>query len=294
MSILLLAIVVFAWGFSWYAITLQVAEASALLSLTYRFILAAMVMCAGLLITRKWKAIPWRDQPWLIALGFCLFSMNFLSFYLAAHFLTSGLMSVIFSTAAIFGALNTWLILRRPLELRVLVAAFVGTVGLYLLLYPNIHGEKSATTAIWTIGLPFVGTYLFSLGNLISTRLTISYSLPNVIGQGMVWGAIILMLFCLIFEEQWAFPQSTLFWVGVIYLALVSSLLAFLTYLALVNRVGPARASYTTVLFPIVAMLVSTVAEGYVWTPVAMLGLGMALGGTYLIFSKPRKNSKIA
>ena len=288
MSLILLAIVVFAWGFSWYAITLQVAEASALISLTYRFILAALIMCAGLIATGKWQAIPWRHQPWLLALGFCLFSMNFLSFYLAASHLTSGLMSVIFSTAAIFGAFNAWLYFRAPLEARVLGAALLGTGGLYLLLRPEIHGNDTASAPWWAIALPFVGTYLFSLGNLISARLTKTHTLPNVIGQGMVWGAMLLVLLCFAFKETWILPNSPLFWGGVIYLALVSSLLAFLTYLALVNRVGAASASYATVLFPIVAMFVSTAAEGYVWTMPAVIGLTMALGGTYLIFARSK------
>ncbi len=292
MSFVLLAIVVFAWGFSWYAITLQVSEASALLSLTYRFILAAMIMCAGLVITRKWSFIPLRDQPWLIALGFCLFSMNFLSFYLAAYYLTSGLMSVIFSTAAIFGAINAWIFFRSKLEVRVIAAALLGVLGLYLLLRPEIHGAQttdSAANAWWAIVLPFVGTYLFSLGNLISAKLTKQYTLPNIIGQGMIWGAVILVLFCLVFGESWVLPQSLLFWSGVVYLALVSSILAFVTYLALVNRVGPARAAYATVLFPIVAMLVSTAAEGYEWTSLSILGLLMALSGTLLIFAQRTK-----
>jgi len=288
MSYILLAIVVFAWGFSWYAITLQVSEASALISLTYRFILAAVIMCVGLVVTRRWRTIPWRHQPWVFALGCCLFSMNFLSFYLAANYLTSGLLSVIFSTAAIFGALNAWLWLRNSLELRVVVAALVGTFGLYLLLRPEIHGSGTSVKVWWTIVLPFVGTYLFSLGNIISTRLAKTYSLPNIIGQGMTWGAVILILFSLIFNQDWVIPSSSLFWSGVVYLALVSSILAFFTYLALVNRVGPARAAYATVLFPIVAMLVSTAMENYQWTPLSVAGLVLVLGGTVLIFSQPK------
>jgi len=288
MSLILLATVVFAWGFSWYAITLQVSEASALISLTYRFILAAAVMYAGLVVAGKWKPIPWKDQIWLLGLGFCLFSMNFLSFYLAAHFLTSGLLSVVFSTAAIFGAINAWLFFSKPLEARVIAAALLGTGGLYLLLYPEMNASNAEGTTWWAIALPVLGTYLFSVGNMISARLSKTYTLPNIIGQGMLWGAFILVLFSIVFGEKWVIPQSSLFWAGVVYLALVSSLLAFVTYLALVNRVGIARASYATVLFPIVAMLVSTWAESYVWSAQSMLGLTMALVGTVIVFVQPR------
>ncbi len=284
MPILLLFVVVLSWGFSWYAMVLQVADASALLSLTYRAILAAVLMCAGLVVTRKWRSIAWQDQVWLALLGFCLFSMNFLSFYIAANYLTSGLLAVIFSTAAIFGAINARLFLRSAFEAHVLLAGVMGTIGLYLLLRPEIHDVSATSVDWWAIALPLAGTYLFSLGNLISMRLAKTYSLPNIIGQGMAWGALILTLLCLVTRETWVIPPSGLFWGGVVYLAVVSSLLAFITYLSLLKRVGPARASYATVLFPIVAMLVSTVAESYIWTVSAIIGLCLALGGSFLIF----------
>ncbi len=284
MPLFLLFVVVLAWGFSWYGIVLQVDEASALIALTYRAILAAVLMCLGLIVTGKWQLIPWRDQFWLIALGFCLFSMNFLAFYIAATQLTSGLLAVIFSTAAIFGAINARIFLDSAFEVQVLIAGVLGSVGLYLLLRPEIHGAQTTSVDWWAIALPIAGTYLFSLGNMITARLSKLYTLPNIIGQGMVWGALLLTLLSLVLSETWVMPPSVLFWGAVVYLALISSILAFITYLALLKRVGPARASYATVLFPIVAMLVSTFAESYVWTLAAFVGLLLALGGTVLIF----------
>ena len=284
MNAILLAVVVFAWGFSWYGILLQVGEASALISVTYRFCLAASVMCAGLVLTGRFRAIPLRDHGLLAALGFCLFSMNFLCFYIAANHLPSGLLSVIFATAAIHGAINGWLFLGQRLEPRVLLAAVLGLAGLALLLGPEIDGKTAGRAPLWAIALPFLGTFLFSLGNIASAKLSARHALPNVVGQGMAWGAIMLTVACVVTGEPFVLPGSASFWGGLAFLALVSSLLAFLTYLTLVNRVGTARAAYATVLFPIVAMLVSTFAEGYEWSLAAGLGLCMALGGTVLVF----------
>lgn len=290
MSYLLLAAVVFAWGFSWYAITLQVGEAPALVALTYRFVLSAGVMCFGLFVTRRWRFIPWKDQPLLMALGFCLFSMNFLSFYFAALHLPSGLLSVIFSTAAILGAINVWLFFGNKVEGRVVFATLLGIGGLALLLMPEVDTQSAAAAPWWAIALPFVGTYCFSIGNIVSARLSKDYDLMNIVGQGMFWGALWLTILCFAFDQEFVLPASTLFWAGVVYLALIASLLAFLTYLSLVNRIGTARASYATVLFPIVAMIVSTYAEGYEWTLSAFVGLAMALGGTVLVFAGRGKN----
>lgn len=286
MSYLLLAAVVFAWGFSWYAIILQVGEASALVSVAYRFMLAAAAMCAGLVVTGRWRLIPLCDQKWLAVLGICLFSVNFVCFYVAALYLPSGILSVVFATAAIFGAINARLFLGKPLEGAVLIAALLGLAGLALLLSPEINRSEAGRAPWWAIALPFFATYLFSIGNIVSARLSQSHTLPNIVGQGMAWGALVLVILCLALGEDFVLPASPVYWGGMVYLALVSSVLAFLTYLTLVNRVGTARASYATVLFPIVAMMVSTWAEGYQWTQLSVLGLSMALGGTYLTFAR--------
>jgi len=61
---------------------------------------------------------------------------------------------------------------------------------------------------------------------------------------------------------------------------------AFIAYLALINRVGAGRAAYVTVLFPVVALTVSTFLEGYVWTPIGATGLAMVLLGNITIFAR--------
>jgi drug/metabolite transporter (DMT)-like permease len=286
MSYLLLAIVVFAWGFSWYAIILQVdAGLDAIVALAYRFVLAAAVMIGWLGLRGQLKKVPLRDHFWLAGLGACLFSLNFYCFYIAAQYLPSGLLSVVFATAAIMGVFNQWAIMRRGLDRRVLIAAPVGVIGLALLLGPEIANGEIANK--WAVALPFLGTYFFSVGNLISVRLSASYDLPVTVGYGMVYGATIALAIAVFNGSAFALPADPAFWGGLIFLAIISSVLAFLTYLRLVDREGPARAAYATVLFPIVAMAVSATIEGYAWTLYSTLGLALALGGTVLVFSRP-------
>lgn len=286
LSYVLLGLVVFAWGFSWFAITLQVGEVSALIAVAYRFIIAAAVMCAGLVVTGRWQFVPWRHQPLVALMGACLFSMNFVSFYAAAPYLPSGVLSVIFATAALFGALNAWLFMGQRPEPKVLLAAVLGLTGLTMLLWPEISGDAQRSVPWWAVALPFLGTYLFSIGNVASAKLSKSYSLPNLVGQGMVWGMILLIILSLVSGQEFKLPASYQFWIGAVYLALIASLLAFLAYLALVNSIGTARASYSTVLFPIVAMVISALFEGYEWTIWSTLGLTLALGGTFLSFGR--------
>ena len=71
---------------------------------------------------------------------------------------------------------------------------------------------------------------------------------------------------------------------ALLYLAAIGSALGFLAYLALVARVGPERAAYTTVLSPVIALAVSWLLEGYQWSPWALIGAPLILVGNVVIF----------
>ena len=51
-----------------------------------------------------------------------------------------------------------------------------------------------------------------------------------------------------------------------LYLALLASVLTFSLYYPVVRRIGPAKAAYSSVIVPIIAMGFSTWLEDYRWT----------------------------
>src|SRR4029079_7066360 len=78
-------------------------------------------------------------------------------------------------------------------------------------------------------------------------------------------------------------PGET-YWLGPAYLALAGSVVTFPLYYGLIREIGPGRAAYHNVLVVIVAMLLSTLLEGYRWSALAiargaarLLGLVIAL-----------------
>lgn len=74
---------------------------------------------------------------------------------------------------------------------------------------------------------------------------------------------------------------------ALLYLALFGSVIAFGAYFTLVGRIGPGKAAYSTLLFPLVALSISTVYEGYVWHLNGIVGLLLILGGNMVMFTKP-------
>jgi drug/metabolite transporter (DMT)-like permease len=84
-----------------------------------------------------------------------------------------------------------------------------------------------------------------------------------------------------------AFDASARYVGAWLYLAIPGSVVGFTAYLMLVGRLGPERAAYCTVLFPLVALAISSLVEDFRWTPPALAGLALVMTGNVLVFRKP-------
>ena len=129
-----------------------------------------------------------------------------------------------------------------------------------------------------------VGTLLASFGNIISAASQ-KRKLPVIQSNawGMTYGAIFLFIAVAIKGYPLAFETTPAYIGSLIYLALFGSVLAFGSYLTLIGRVGPERAAYATVLFPIVALIISTFLEDYQWSLTALVGVLLVLAGNIII-----------
>ena len=144
--------------------------------------------------------------------------------------------------------------------------------------------------ALKGIGLAALGTMFFSLGNMISRRnSTAGVSPVTTNAWGMTYGAVILIALIAATRTPVVAPPDGRYLAALFYLAVFGSVIAFTTYLELVARIGSSRAAYATVLFPMVALVLSTVFEGYRWSALGILGLALCLAGNVVIFSPPLK-----
>jgi drug/metabolite transporter (DMT)-like permease len=273
------------WGTTWFAIALQVGPVPVLVSVFYRFAAAALVFLAALLLLGRLRLPTWREQPFILLQAACLFSLNFLCFYAAENFIPSGLVSVIFSLATVFNALNAKVFFGDSITPRALAAGTLGVVGLALLFLPDIAGGLGAG-AVRGIGLAALGTLFFSFGNMVSRRNSRAGLSPMVANAwGMAYAAIALLGLIELTGTPIVAPPDMRYLVAMLYLAVVGSVVGFTTYLLLVSRIGSARAAYATVFFPIVALLISTEREGYHWYWTSFAGLALTVAGNLVMFA---------
>ena len=74
-------------------------------------------------------------------------------------------------------------------------------------------------------------------------------------------------------------PKDPLYWLGAGWLALAGSVVTFPLYFKLVREIGASRAAYNSVVVVVLAMLISTLLEGYRWTGLAVAGSLLAMAG---------------
>ncbi|MGJ3264278.1 MAG: DMT family transporter [Salinarimonas sp.] len=283
----LYGVVVFSWGVSWIALKAQLGMVAPEVSLFWRFLIAAAIMLVWVAARRERMRFPAALHLRFAAAGALMFSLNFLMFYYGGMEIPSGLLAVVFSLASIANLVLGALLLRQPLEGRVALGGVVGVLGVALLYYPQIAGAGLDLAAAAGLALCLLGTLFFSLGNIAAASLQgRGVPLLSANAWSMIYGAGVLLALSLArgqeFTVEWTWPYLG----GLFFLAIVSSVAAFASYVTLLRRIGPARAGYATVLFPIVALGVSTLVEGYVWTLPAIVGAGLALAGNVVVLAR--------
>ena len=282
------------WGTTWIAIAFQVGPVPVPVSVFYRFALAGLILLAVLAATRRLTVPKRRDQPFVLLQALCLFSCNFLCFYKAAAYVPSGLISVIFSLATVYNAVNARLFFGDPITPRALFAAGLGASGLLVLFGPDIFVSFDGET-LKGVGLAALGTLFFSFGNMVSRRNSAAGLAPITANAwGMTYGALILLALVALTGTPLVAPPNGRYVAALAYLAVIGSVVGFTTYLMLVARIGSARAAYATVLFPIVALTLSSLFESYHWTLSSLVGLGLTLAGNAVIFSGPKVQAPAA
>ena len=284
---MLYLITVLIWGSTWLAIKFQLGVVSPELSIAYRFGLAAIILLLYSLIRRLPLRFSWREHAFFALQGFLLFSLNYILVYVGELYIASGLSAIIFSTIIIFNVLFGAIFLRNPVRMQVVMGAMLGFVGLVLIFWPDISSFDLSSGVAMGMVLTFFGAISASLGNIVSAHNQ-RHDLPVIQTNtfGMAYGAVFMMLLALFRNSPIVFDATPGYIISLLFLAIFGSVIAFGTYLTLLGRIGPDRAAYVTVLFPVIALTLSTLFEGMTWSLPQLIGVAFVLLGNAIVVTK--------
>jgi drug/metabolite transporter (DMT)-like permease len=278
------------WGSTWIVIRDQLGTVPPQWSVAYRFIIAAAAMA----LVARWKGESLRLGKGavlpMLFLGFAQFCVNFNAVYLAERHITSGVVATIFALFLIPSTLLAWAFLGHRPTRRFLWSSLVAIIGIALLFVHEFqqHAARAGEITLG-IGLTLFGMVGAASANVFQAREEIRrFPLFSMIAWSMAAGALMNVAFAFAMTGPPVFDSRPGYLLGLLYLALPASVLTFSLYYPVVRKIGPAKAAYSSVLVPIIAMAFSTALEGYRWTPLAIAGAILALGGMVGALSRPR------
>ncbi len=288
----LYGVTVLIWGSTFFAITFQLGPVAASWSVVWRFALAACVLLLYSMFAGRRLRFGWRDHSGMALQGALLFSTNYYVSYLAIALLPSGLVAVAFSTVQIMNVAFGALFFRQPIRPSALIGGIIGIAGLALIFRPQLVAFDLADAGSLGLVLALAATLIAALGNMAAVanqRRGIPVVESNAFS--MTYGALLVALFAgaqavLFGGPPPAFEVSGAYVGSLAYLALFGTVFGFGAYLTLVGRIGADRAGYAMVLFPVIALAISTLFEGYVWSPTAGLGVALVLVGNVAVMGR--------
>ena len=254
-----------------------------LLSVAYRFILAGLILITFCLVTGKRMRFTPVEHALMLTLGLSLFGINYWLVYEAETALTSGVVAVIFSLIIISNILLNALFLKGKIKRDVILAALLGISGTVFLFKNELSSisfkENDALVFLICLG----GILIASTGNIMSAyqqKRKIPVLQANAFG--MIYGGIAMFIIVLILNKPVLFDASAKYIFSLLYLAAFGSIAAFSTYLKLLGEIGPDRAVYIAIITPAIAIVISTIFEGYQWDMYAFFGIFLLFSGNIL------------
>jgi drug/metabolite transporter (DMT)-like permease len=278
------------WGSTWIVIRDQLGTVPPQWSVAYRFVIAAAAMALFAAAKGERMKLDGRAAITVAFLGFTQFCVNFNVVYLAERHITSGVVATVFALLLIPSTLLGWAFLGHRPTGRFIGSSAVAIAGIGLLFVNEIRANPAESGQIIAgIGLTLIGMVAAASANVFQARPEVRrYPLFAMLAWSMGAGAIINILFAAAMAGPPIFDSRPGYWYGLLYLALPASVLTFSLYYPVVRKIGPAKAAYSSVLVPIIAMGFSTWIESYRWTGLTIAGALLALGGMVGALSRPR------
>jgi drug/metabolite transporter (DMT)-like permease len=275
------------WGSTWFVITGQIDGVPAAWSVFYRFALATPALFLVAFLMKRRLRLTRPEHKLAVLVGVFQFSGNFLFVYHAELYVTSGIVAMMFGLLMVPNALFGRLFLGERVQSGFAMGSAVAIVGVLLLLVHEWRANPDAGVVggnvVLGIGLAFLGIVAASVANVIQANPTgRAVPMVSLLAWAMLYGTLFDLGFALLTAGPPPIPTSPNYWAGIVYLALIGSVVTFPLHYNLVREIGAGRTAYNSILTISVAMLISTLFEGYVWTWLTASGMVLAVAGMVL------------
>ena len=277
------------WGTTWFAITLQLGTVPPVVSVVYRFALAAALLFAWLVVTRQPLGLNRAQHLASLGQGLFVFALDYSFVYFAEERIPSAVVAVLFAGLAYVNLLAFRLIHGQRASRLAWGGAALGILGVGVMSAAELMRAQMDDQAAVGIALALAGVASATVGNLFAHRgQAVGAPLGASVAWAMLYGTAMLVVYALATGMEWRFEFTAEYVGSLVYLSVFGSVMSFLIYFALARRRGYAFASYIAAITPPLALLMSVLFEGAKFGLAAFAGLALVLGGQVLLSRAPR------
>jgi drug/metabolite transporter (DMT)-like permease len=224
-------------------------------------------------------------------MGLMLFCLNYILAYHAQIYITSALSAIAFSSMLWMNIINSRLFFGARVSGRIYLGAALGIAGIIVLFGPQITSLSLSDGVFFGSLLAVGGALTASFGNMASQAAQ-KEKLPVVQSNAwsMLYGGLMTAFVAQVQGHQFVFDPSLAYVASLAYLTVFGSVFAFGAYLTLLGRIGAHRAGYASVMFPVVALILSMIFEGLALDVFVLAGFALVLAGNLLVLTQGRRN----
>jgi drug/metabolite transporter (DMT)-like permease len=272
------------WGTTWLAITFQLGPVAPEISVSHRFLFAALVIAAWC----RLRGLPLRftrtEHAALALMGVAMYGISYIFVYHAELHVASGLVAIGYSASPLLSTLGMRLFFGQAVTARMALGSVLGIAGISLVYWPEfarpLDSGGMALGAVFTL----LAVLLSTAGGLLAHRNHERklHGWPTM-AWSMGYGALSALIVALALGRSYTIDFGAPYLLSLAYLSLFGSVLTFAAWLTLVGRIGAPRASYVGVMAPVMALFVSTLFEGFLWHPLTVAGVAVSIAGNVLV-----------
>jgi drug/metabolite transporter (DMT)-like permease len=274
-NVALFALICLVWGSTWLVIKVGLIGMPPFLSAGLRFMLSAALVGSVLIGRQKPLRLTRGDKICVLSLGILVFWLDYAAVYWAETRISSGLTAILFSTMPLMTSLLSRFWTRsETLTSRKVAGLLVGVVGTALLFWPD--GQYRVEQALGMLSA-LVGCFCAAV-NLVIMKRHGAQSDPFVLNfLGMGIGALCLLVMSAALEPWSAVAWSRNNIAAIVYLSVFGSVVAFSAYYRLIKVMDATVVSLSTLIIPIVALVLGRAFLRERITPMAIVGIATIL-----------------
>ncbi len=284
------------WGGSFFFAEIALQEVPPLTITLHRVTWSLPVLLAIVLISKTPMARGWRVWGAYLIMGALNNAIPFSLIFWGQSQIDSGLASILNGTSALFGVVVAGVLLKdEPLTRGKIIGAIFGVIGVAVIIGPDaVRGLSLANLGQLAILLAAL-SYAFAS---VWAKATLRNQHPMMNALGMITGSSLLMIPFVLLQDgmpSYDYSQGTV--LSLIGLALLSTVLAYALYFAILTRAGAANLMLVTLMIPpfavsLGAMFLGESLTSAAWTGFGLIAVGLLItdGRVFARFRSAQKN----